>query len=72
MIYTKILIDIPMVHSIITIRSVRLPRTDAAAKAKIIEITVCSSVSGINNVKDGPKRVLIICETDSPVLQLTP
>ena len=62
----------PMVHSIITIRSVSDPRTEATAKARIIEITVCKIVSGINKVSEGPKRVRIICDTGSPVLQLAP
>ncbi len=61
-----------MVHNIMTIRSVREPRTAATANAKIIEITVCKMVSGIKSVSDGPNRVKIICETDSPVLQLAP
>ena len=72
MIYTKILIDMPIVHIIMTIRSVSVPRTAETANAKIIEITVCKIVSGMSKVSDGPKRVVIICETDSPVLQLRP
>ena len=70
MMYTKILIAIATVHDIITIRSVKEPRTDATAKARIIEITVCKITSGIMIVSEGPKRVKIISDTDSPVLQL--
>ncbi|MNC38234.1 hypothetical protein D3C75_868290 [compost metagenome] len=61
-----------MVHNNITIRSVNEPRTEATAKARMIEITVCKIVSGIMMVSDGPKRVRIMFETDSPVLQLLP
>ncbi len=55
-----------------TIRSVKEPRTADTARAKPIEITVCKIVSGIKSVNEGPKRVKIICETGSPVLQLAP
>jgi len=58
MIYTKILIDMPIVHSIITIRSVKLPRTAATAKANTIEMMVCKIVSGMSKVSEGPSRGL--------------
>lgn len=41
-------------------------------KAKIIEIMVCKIVSGMSKVSEGPSRVMMICDTDSPVLQLSP
>ena len=62
----------PIVHSIITIRSVKLPRTAATAKANTIEMMVCKIVSGMSKVSEGPSRVVMICDTDSPVLQLSP
>ena len=45
---------------------------DATAKASTIEITVCKITNGTSKVSDGPKRVRIICDTGSPVLQLAP
>ena len=62
----------PTVQAIITMRSVSEPRTKAMASASATPKKVSSTVSGISTIIDGPRREVMMCDTDSPVAQLWP
>ena len=67
-----VLVPLLILDTIITARSVSEPRTYATASASAIEISVPMMSNGTSTVSEGPRRVPMMCETRSLVLQLAP